>query len=107
MSGRRTRRSESGERLNPPGSVSARVTSKPAAINDESVVYQRLASAHWEGVLRSLIEEHARETGSIFAQSLLADWDRERDRFWQICPKEMVHRLANPLSDERAVAAAE
>ncbi|WP_119420501.1 glutamate synthase large subunit [Desertibaculum subflavum] len=77
----------------------------PVLINDESVVYQRIASAHWDGVLRELIAEHARETGSIFAQSLLADWERERDRFWQVCPKEMVHRLAHPLSDQAAAAA--
>ena len=64
-------------------------------------------NAHFlRGVLRELIEEHARETGSIFAQSLLTDWDRERMRFWQVCPKEMVQRLPQPLS-EQAVAAAE
>ena len=78
----------------------------PVHINDESVVYQRLASAHWEGVLKGLVQRHAAETQSAFAAGLLADWDLARQKFWQICPKEMLHRLAEPLSD-RVTAAAE
>ena len=72
----------------------------PIHINDESVVYQRLASAHWEGVLRRQVEIHAQETQSKFAQTLLVDWDRLIGRFWQVCPKEMITRIAHPLSDQ-------
>ena len=68
-------------------------------VNDESVVYQRLASAHWEAELKALIEEHVRETASKWAYNLLANWDRERLKFWQVCPKEMVSRIPQPLSD--------
>jgi glutamate synthase (NADPH/NADH) large chain len=32
----------------------------------------------------------------------LIDWRRERDLFWQIVPKEMLARLAHPLSDAAA-----
>ncbi len=78
----------------------------PIAINDESVVYQRLASSYWEGVLRGMIEEHVRETHSVFANNLFADWETARTKFWQVCPKEMVSRLEHPLSDAPAVAAA-
>ncbi|WP_414655606.1 glutamate synthase large subunit [Ferrovibrio sp.] len=77
----------------------------PIAINDESVVYQRLASAYWEGVLRGLIEEHIRETQSVYAANLFADWDAVRGRIWQVCPKEMVSRLEHPLSDAPAAVA--
>jgi glutamate synthase (NADPH/NADH) large chain len=69
-------------------------------VNPESVVVQRLASAHWEQTLIDLITEHAAETGSRFAEELLRDWDRARGAFWQLCPKEMVKRLKHPLSDE-------
>jgi glutamate synthase (NADPH/NADH) large chain len=69
-------------------------------VNPDSVVFQRLAAAHWEQTLIDLITEHARETGSSFADELLRDWDRNRRAFWQICPKEMVSRLKHPLSDE-------
>jgi glutamate synthase (NADPH/NADH) large chain len=38
----------------------------------------------------------------------LEDWDRWRRYIWQVCPKEMLGRLAYPLSDAEAqVVAAE
>jgi glutamate synthase (NADPH/NADH) large chain len=69
-------------------------------VNDESVIYQRIASPYWEGVLKDLVAEHAQETQSSFAQRLLTDWDLELPKFWQVCPKEMVDRLEHPLSVE-------
>ncbi len=74
--------------------------------NPESIVWQRLDSAHWEGALRALVEEHAAATGSKWSAEVLADWDRWRTRFWQVCPKEMIGRLAHPLSDRAAEAVA-
>ena len=74
----------------------------PAHVNHESVALNRLSSPHWEAVLRDLIAEHARETGSEFADSLLRDWDRVRGQFWQVCPKEMLTRLREPLVKEEA-----
>ncbi len=71
-------------------------------INPDSVVAARLGSAHWEGVLRALVEEHARETQSAFARTLLTDWDLIVGRFWQVVPKEMLERLEHPLSDQAA-----
>jgi glutamate synthase (NADPH/NADH) large chain len=69
----------------------------PARVNNESVIYQRIESKHWEGVVRELIAEHVRETQSRFAERLLIDWRRERHKFWQIVPNEMLTRLAHPL----------
>jgi glutamate synthase (NADPH) large chain len=74
--------------------------------NPESIVWQRLDSAHWESALRVLVEEHAAATGSKWSAEVLADWDRWRTRFWQVCPKEMIGRLAHPLSDRAAEAVA-
>ncbi|SEA89193.1 glutamate synthase large subunit [Rubrimonas cliftonensis] len=77
-------------------------------VNPENVVWQGLASAHWEGVLKALVERHAKETASPRAKELLRTWDEARGRFVQVCPKEMVGRLAAPLSDEgKAVLAGE
>ena len=73
-------------------------------LNADSVVYQRLHSAHWEAVLRGLVEDHVAETGSRHGQRLLDNWEVERGRFWQICPKEMLDRLEHPLSDQPAAA---
>jgi glutamate synthase (NADPH/NADH) large chain len=69
-------------------------------VNSESVVWQRLESAHWEAHLKALIAEHARETQSKFAARLLSDWALERGRFWQVAPKEMIGKLEHPLSDK-------
>ena len=74
----------------------------PIHINGESVVYQRLESAHWEEVLKKMIADHAENTHSEFAQALLADWDWEREKFYQVCPKEMLNKLEHPISDEIA-----
>jgi glutamate synthase (NADPH/NADH) large chain len=75
-------------------------------VNKESVVVARIASAHWAEVLRGLVETHARETGSPLATELLHDWDRAVDDFWQVCPKEMLSRLEQPLEDEVALETA-
>ena len=74
--------------------------------NGESIVWQRLDSAYWEDKLKTLIEAHAATTDSRWSASILQDWDQWRGKFWQVCPKEMLTRLENPLSDcETAVAA--
>ena len=76
--------------------------------NPESIVWQRLASTHWEHVLKTLVEEHAERTDSKWAKRILQDWDRRRGDFWQVCPREMLNRLGQPLNDnEAAMAAAE
>ncbi|MDQ7080336.1 MAG: glutamate synthase large subunit [Paracoccaceae bacterium] len=69
-------------------------------INMESLVVNRLASHHWEEQLRSLIEEHLRETRSARAQQILMHWDEEKTNFLQVCPKEMLAHLEHPLADE-------
>ncbi|WP_194744491.1 glutamate synthase large subunit [Thermaurantiacus tibetensis] len=77
-------------------------------VNPDSVVWQRLASAHWEEVVKGLVARHVAETGSRYAEGLLLDWAGTRARLWQVCPKEMVARLAHPLSQPApALAAAE
>jgi glutamate synthase (NADPH) large chain len=75
--------------------------------NPDSIIWQRLDSAHWEGVLKALITEHATATDSKWSKGILEDWDRRRGEFWQICPKEMLSRLSHPLSDQVSLAAAE
>jgi glutamate synthase (NADPH/NADH) large chain len=76
-------------------------------VNRETVVINRLASAHWESVVYGLVEEHVAETGSKWAAGLLAEWDVVRLRIWQICPKEMLVRLPHPLDDSPQMQAAE
>ncbi len=76
-------------------------------VNADAVVWQRVSSAHWEGVLKALVERHVSETGSRWAEGLLADWERTMANMWQVCPKEMLGRLAHPLSEVAELQAAE
>jgi len=76
--------------------------------NPESIVWRRLGSAYWETRLKSMIALHATKTDSRWSNAILDDWDRWRDRFWQVVPKEMLTRLSHPLEDaENEVVAAE
>ncbi len=75
-------------------------------INSDSVIWQRVMTAHWRNVLRGLVMEHHGECGSVFAAQLLAQWDVEVDRFWQVVPKEMLARLDAPLNEELVAARA-
>ena len=75
--------------------------------NPENIVWQRIASAHWEGVLRDLVERHAAVTDSRWSKGLLADWDQALGRFWQVVPKEMLSRQTHPLDDTVELVAAE
>ncbi|OSZ69614.1 glutamate synthase large subunit [Sphingomonas sp. IBVSS2] len=74
--------------------------------NPESIVWQRLASAHWEARLRELVEAHVAATDSKWAAGLLEDWDRALGSFWQVVPREMLSRLPQPLNDDAVEAVA-
>jgi glutamate synthase (NADPH/NADH) large chain len=67
--------------------------------NADTILWQRVASPHWEGVLRALIAEHVERTGSMRGAELLARWDEALGKFWQVCPKEIVSRLVFPLTE--------
>lgn len=76
-------------------------------MNLESIVTCGIGHSHWETQLRSLIERHAKETGSRKASDILQNWESERANFLQVCPKEMLVHLPYPLSDEPAAMPAE
>ena len=76
-------------------------------VNPETLVWDRLASAHWEAELKALIQRHAEETGSRLAARLLNDWAQERGRFWQVVPREYVKYLPEPMREQEAAVAAE
>jgi len=73
-------------------------------LNSDTVTWQRVLTSHWQKVLRSLVEEHRLQTSSAFAIELLAHWEAELARFWQVVPKEMLTRMDHPLVDIREAA---
>jgi glutamate synthase (NADPH/NADH) large chain len=71
-------------------------------LNPGSVIRQRIEVPFYEEKLKSMIEEHVKETQSRFAQEILLNWDFMRARFWQIVPKEMLDKLEIPVTAARA-----
>ena len=69
------------------------------AANPDSIVWQRFGSEYYEEQCKDLIRKHASQTGSDFSKKILAEWDFERSKFWQVVPKEMLNRLDIPLQD--------
>ncbi len=67
-------------------------------VNPNSVVWQMPETEYWKNYLKSLISEHFKETNSEIAKNILEKFDKEVKNFIQVCPKEMIDKLQNPLS---------
>ena len=67
-------------------------------MNMETLVTCPVTIVHWQEQLKSLISRHAEETGSPKAHDILRQWDVEKDHFLQVCPKEMLNKLKNPIN---------
>ena len=75
--------------------------------NPDSIVWQRIASPHWEAVLLNLIRAHHAATDSKWSASLIDEWPAAIGHFWQVVPQEMLDRLPHPLSAQFEAVAAE
>jgi glutamate synthase (NADPH/NADH) large chain len=69
-------------------------------VNPDTVLWQRVATAHWENALKALVQRHVDETESRYAAGILNDWSREVKHFWQVVPKDYVKYLEAPLAEE-------
>ena len=75
-------------------------------VNPESVVWQTPETKFWIEHLRKLIQEHAIETNSIISKKIVENFENEINNFVQVCPKEMLDKLENPISDKKLVGQA-
>ena len=66
-------------------------------VNPNSVIWQALETNYWKNYLKNLISEHFKETQSKIAFKILESYNDEVKKFKQICPKEMLDKLSNPL----------
>tara|TARA_B100001245_G_scaffold125902_1_gene92927 strand:- start:166 stop:507 length:342 start_codon:yes stop_codon:yes gene_type:complete len=66
-------------------------------VNPSSVIWQIPETIYWKNYLKKLISEHYRETKSKIASGILDNYDNEVKNFKQVCPKEMIDKLSNPL----------
>ena len=48
--------------------------------------------------LKNLVKEHHQETNSDFSKKIIENFDKEISNFIQVCPKEMIDKLKNPIS---------
>ena len=69
-------------------------------VNDETLVFAAIQSNYWKNVLKELIINHYNETNSSHAKKIIDNWEVEYLKFIQICPKEIVSTLSEPLVEE-------
>jgi len=70
-------------------------------VNSNSVVWQSIENDYWKNYLKDLINEHFQETQSQIAQKILNSYKDEIKNFQQVCPKEMLDKLSQPLSPKK------
>ncbi len=75
-------------------------------VNPESVVWQTPETKFWIEHLRKLIQEHAIETNSTISKKIVENFENEIKNFVQVCPKEMLDKLENPISNKKLVGQA-
>ena len=67
-------------------------------VNSESVIWQIPETDYWKNYLREIIAEHVSETHSEYAKKILDNFESEIKNFYQVCPKEMLDKLDNPIT---------
>ena len=67
-------------------------------VNTETVVWQMPETDYWIAYLKNLVQEHYKETNSDFSKKIIKNFDKEISNFIQVCPKEMIDKLKNPIS---------
>jgi len=67
-------------------------------VNPETVVWQMPETDYWIAYLKNLVQEHHQETNSDFSKKIIENFDKEISNFIQVCPKEMIDKLKNPIS---------
>ncbi len=66
-------------------------------VNPETVIWQRLETEYWKNLLKNLVQKHFEETKSKIAEKIIFDYKNEINNFYQVCPKEMLDKLDNPI----------
>ena len=67
-------------------------------VNKNSVIWQVPETEYWKKLLKNLINEHFNETQSKVAEKILLNFKDEVKNFKQVCPKEMLDKLSNPIT---------
>ncbi|NVN10729.1 glutamate synthase large subunit [Nguyenibacter vanlangensis] len=74
-------------------------------VNPDTLLWNRVTDPKWEATLRKLVEAHAHETRSRYAELLLHEWDRALPRFWHVVPREYARVIGYTPAVETARSA--
>jgi len=66
-------------------------------VNPGSVIWQVPETDYWKSCVNNLVNQHFEETQSHIAKTILENFNNEVQNFKQVCPKEMLDKLTNPL----------
>ncbi|MDC1083045.1 glutamate synthase large subunit, partial [Candidatus Pelagibacter sp.] len=66
--------------------------------NPETIIWQSPETNYWIDYLKKLLIEHNLETNSNLSKKITDNFDNEIENFIQVCPKEMLDKLSNPIS---------
>ncbi len=69
-------------------------------VNQETVVWQKPETKYWINYLKNLIMDHWKETSSHISKKIIDNFDKEIYNFIQVCPKEMIDKLENSITDK-------
>ena len=67
-------------------------------VNPESVVWQNVETEYWINFLKNMVLEHSEETSSLISKTIIKHSKEEIKNFIQVCPKEMINKLVNPIT---------
>ena len=72
-------------------------------VNSDSIIWNNVETDYWFNILKKLILEHLEETGSLISKNIIANFEEEKKNFIQVCPKEMIDKLENPITLKKTI----
>ena len=78
----------------------------PKKANPETIIWQKPETEFWKNNLKKLVLKHYQETESNVSKNIIENFDVEVNNFLQVCPKEMIDKLENPITNKSIVGKA-
>ena len=73
--------------------------------NPDSILWQKPETNYWINELKKLLKKHYEETNSLVSKKIIENFDDEIINFYQVCPKEMLDKLENPITNKQTILA--
>ena len=62
------------------------------------MIWQKIETDFWKDILKQFIKEHYKQTNSKTSAFIIENFKDEVNRFIQVCPKEMLNKIKNPIT---------